>query len=94
MLQIPNSLIAYSIIKIIGNINHKEIFSKINEIYLCEGKKKIIRILSILKDESLIRNLSNFILCIEKDMKNSTFKSVKDKVNNPKIDFVSNHKDI
>ena len=38
MLQIPNSLIAYSIIKIISRVNRNEIFNGIKEIqYTCQA---------------------------------------------------------
>ena len=89
MLQIPNSLIAYSVIKIISNGNCKCLIDKIKDKYEIQGVMKDIKIIPVFKDDELIDNLCNFIRYIEKSLKDSTFKSVISKFDTQRRYFAS-----
>ena len=94
MLQIPPSLIAYSIIKIISGNDLEEFLEKLNDKYEDNGVMKRIRIISVLKDLSLINNLCEFIKYSEKGFKESVYDSVINKFKTPQRYFVSSYIDI
>ena len=89
MLQIPSSLIAYSVVKIISKANCEGLIDKINNNYECQGIIKDIKIIPIFKDDEIIDNLCNFIRYTQKNLKDSAFKSIIGKFNKPSRHFVS-----
>ena len=91
MLQIPPSLIAYSVITIISGNNCEGFFSKLNDQYEVNGIMKKIKIIPVLKDSTLINSLCEFIKYSEKSFKESVYNSVINKFNTPGRYFVSSY---
>ncbi len=92
LVQIPPSLIAYAVIYIISG--KKIQFNKINEEYVHNGEKKVIKILSILKDKEMINNLCGYIKYLYKINTNSPYNAPFNKFNSPNFYYISSYFDI
>ena len=92
LVQIPSSLLAYAIIYIVSGKNIQ--FNKINEEYMNDKEKKVIKILSILKDRQMINNLCGYIRYLYKINKNSHYNAPFNKFNTPNYYFISSYLDI
>ena len=92
LVQIPPSLLAYAIIYIVSG--KKIQFNKINEVYVDNKEKKVIKILSILKDRQMINNLCGYIKYLYKINKNSHYNAPFNKFNTPNYYFISSYLDI
>jgi hypothetical protein len=92
LVQIPSSLLAYAIIYIVSGKNIQ--FNKINEEYMNDKEKKVIKILSILKDRQMINNLCGYIRYLYKINKNSHYNAPFYKFNTPNYYFISSYLDI
>ena len=90
--QIPSSLIAYAVIVIVSG--KKIQFNKLCEEYLNNGKKKIIKILSLLKDREIINNLCGYIKYLYSINKNSIYNGPFNKFNTPNYYFISSYLDL
>ena len=92
LVQIPSSLIAYAIIYIVSGKNI--LFNKLSEEYINNGEKKIIKIISILKDKEMINNLCGYIKYLYKINKNSNYNAPYNKFNSANHYFISSYLDI
>ena len=92
LVQIPSSLIAYAIIYIVSGKNI--LFNKLSEEYINNGEKKIIKIISILKDKEMINNLCGYIKYLYKINKNSNYNAPYKKFNSANHYFISSYLDI
>ena len=61
---------------------------------MCNGKKKIIKMISILKDKQMINNLCGYIKYLYKADKNSNYNAPFNKFNTPDYYFISSYLDI
>ena len=92
LVQIPSSLIVFAVIYLISGKNIQ--FNKLKDEYMCNGKKKIIKIISILKDKQMIHNLCGYIKYLYKADKNSRYKAPFNKFNTPNYYYISSYLDI
>jgi hypothetical protein len=92
LVQIPSSLIVYAVIYLISGKNIQ--FNKLKGEYIWNGKKKIIKIISILKDKQMINNLCGYIKYLYKADKNSNYNAPFNKFNTPNYYFISSYLDI
>ena len=92
LVQIPSSLIVFAVIYLISGKNIQ--FNKLKGEYMCNGKKKIIKIISILKDKQMINNLCGYIKYLYKADKNSRYKAPFNKFNTPNYYYISSYLDI
>ena len=88
LIQIPSSLIAYAVIYIVSGKYIQ--LNKLNEVYISNGEKKFIKIISILKDKEIINNLCEYI----KYMYTSNYNAPYNKFNTPNHYFISSYLDI
>jgi len=92
LVQIPSSLIVFAVIYLISGKYIQ--FNKLKGEYMCNGKKKIIKIISILKDKQMINNLCGYIKYLYKADKNSNYNAPFNKFNTPNYYFISSYLDI
>ena len=92
LVQIPSSLIVFAVIYLISGKYIQ--FNKLKDEYMCNGKKKIIKIISILKDKQMINNLCGYIKYLYKADKNSNYNAPFNKFNTPNYYFISSYLDI
>ena len=92
LVQIPSSLIVFAVIYLISGKNIQ--FNKLKGEYMCNGKKKIIKIISILKDKQMVNNLCGYIKYLYKADKNSCYNAPFNKFNTPNYYYISSYLDI
>ena len=92
LVQIPSSLIVFAVIYLISGKNIQ--FNKLKGEYMCNGKKKIIKIISILKDKQMVNNLCGYIKYLYKADKNSSYNAPFNKFNTPNYYYISSYLDI
>ena len=92
LLKIPSSLIAFCVVKIISKNNiKKNILSRIVNEYKDENNLEEIKTLKIIKDNSIINNICEYIHYIEKNIKISIYDSAFNKFNTIKYYFVPSY---
>ena len=92
LVQIPSSLIAYAVIYIVSGKYIQ--LNKLNEVYISNGEKKFIKIISILKDKEIINNLCEYIKYMYKMNRTSNYNAPYNKFNTPNHYFISSYLDI
>ena len=92
LVQIPSSLIAYTVVYLIsGKIIQ---FNKIKDEYLYKDEIRFIKILSILKDKKMINNFCGYIKYWFKINKNSSYNAPIIKFNTSNYYYISSYLDI
>jgi len=92
LVQIPSSLIVFAVIYLISGKYIQ--FNKLKSEYMFNGKKKKIKIISILKDKQMINNLCGYIKYLYKADKNSSYNAPFNKFNTPNYYFISSYLDL
>ena len=92
LVQIPSSLIVFAVIYLISGKNIQ--FNKLKGEYMYNGKKKIIKIISILKDKQMINNLCGYIKYLYEADKNTSYNGPFNKFNTPNYYYISSYLDI
>ena len=95
LLKIPPSLLAFCVIKIIGNNNLKKyLVSKISRRYIKDKINKEVKVLKIINENNIINNICQYIQYIEQNMKLSNYNSAIKKFNTMKYDYVPSYLNI